>query len=262
MAEALTSFSTIRGRASRGAGTVTADVPADWLQGRSVFGGLQAVLALDAMRTLVPETLPLRTLQGTFMAPVAAGVVTATARVLRTGKSTTVVEAKVGDAALIIGVFGAPRASTAARTPVQGPVVEGPRGTLPWVPGITPAFTQHFDVAWLVGGPPYLGDRSTSHVVEIGLKDDGACSEAHLIAIADLIPPLGLNQLAAPAPSSTLTWMLELLGADVSGLPLAGWRVDAEMVAARDGYTNQRVTVWGPGGVPVALSTQSMLVFG
>jgi hypothetical protein len=56
--------------------------------------------------------------------------------------------------------------------------------------------------------------------------------------------------------------MLELLRDDVRELPLVGWRVDAELVAARDGYTSQSVMVWGPGGVPVALSRQSMLVFG
>lgn len=258
----LTSFSTLRARATRGDGVASVDVPADWMQGRSAFGGLQAALALDAMRTLVAPELPLRTLQATFMAPV-AGTVTATARIVRTGKSTTVVEAKLGDAAVVLGVFGAARSSVVARTPVM-PTVTPPatRPFLPWVPGITPAFTQHFDVAWLVGGPPYLGDRSVAHVVELALKDDGPCSEAHVIAIADLMPPLALNQLAAPAPASTLTWMLELLGSDVAPLPLAGWRVDAEMVAARDGYTNQRVTLWGPAGAPVALSTQSMLVFG
>ena len=36
---------------SDGAGSVT--VPSDWMQGRSVFGGLQSALALRAMRALV-----------------------------------------------------------------------------------------------------------------------------------------------------------------------------------------------------------------
>jgi hypothetical protein len=38
--------------------------------------------------------------------------------------------------------------------------------------------------------------------------------------------------------------------------------VDAELVAARDGYTSQSVMLWAPDGTPVAISRQSMLVFG
>jgi len=92
-------------------GAWTASVGDDWLQGRSVFGGLQAAIALKAMRSLVPGGIPLRTLQVTFVAPVPAGTVTAQARVLRTGKSAIQVEALIveGDAVLcvVLGVFGA-----------------------------------------------------------------------------------------------------------------------------------------------------------
>jgi hypothetical protein len=40
------------------------------------------------------------------------------------------------------------------------------------------------------------------------------------------------------------------------------WRLDAELVAGRDGYTSQSVMVWGPEGRPIALSQKSMFVFG
>jgi hypothetical protein len=66
----------------------------------------------------------------------------------------------------------------------------------------------------------------------------------------------------APTPGSPLTWMLELLRDRYDDLGLDDWRVDAELIAARDGYTNQSVMLWGPCGEPVALSRQSMVVFG
>ena len=47
---------------------VVANVGEEWLQGRSVFGGLQAAIAVAAMRTQVDAALPLRTLQVTFVA--------------------------------------------------------------------------------------------------------------------------------------------------------------------------------------------------
>ena len=55
--------------------------------------------------------------------------------------------------------------------------------------------------------------------------------------------------------------MLELL-THRRDLPCEGWRVDAQLDAAVDGYTSQGLTLWGPGGVPVALGRQSMVVFG
>jgi acyl-coenzyme A thioesterase PaaI-like protein len=246
-------------------GSASLEVPADWLQGRTVFGGLQAALALRAMRTLVPD-VPLRTLQGTFLAPVPAGAATATARVLRTGKSATHVEARIvdGDAtlALLVGVFGAARASTVSVRPRQAPV-ESPRPLeFGYIPGVMPAFTQHFKVRFLRGGTPYTGAKATDTVLDVGLRDAGPCTEGHVLAIADFIPPIALSHLKSPAPGSTLTWMIEMFADRFDGLTLEHWRVDATMAAAQDGYTSQSLMVWGPGGEPLASSHQSMVVFG
>jgi acyl-CoA thioesterase len=260
------SFSKLLAGAKRAPGSLEVDVPADWMQGRSVFGGLQVVIALEAMRTLAPSAA-LRTLQATFVGPVPAGKVTARAHVLRQGKSATHVEARIVDGketlAVVIGVFGHPRTSKATRQP-ERPNIDAAQGLdLPYVAGVSPTFTQHFGARWLHGSLPFSGAPCDEQVVEIAVKDDApAATENHVVAIADLVPPVALAWLDAFVPASTLTWMLEFLGDDVERHALAGWRVDAELVAARDGYTNQVVTVWAPDGTPVALSRQSMLVFG
>lgn len=246
-------------------GQCTADVPEDWLQGRSVFGGLQVALALKAMRTLVPA-LPLRTLQTLFASPVPGGPVTAQARILRTGKSTAHVEARIMDGddtlALVLGVFGAGRESVASVVPSQ-PVVDSKQPILfRYMPGITPNFIQHFESTWLRGTPPFTGQAVREIVVNTRMLDSGSASEAHVIAIADLIPPIALSHLRKPSPGSSLTWMLEFMTDDFTQLALADWRVDAELMFAAEGYTSQSATIWGPGGVPVALSRQSMVVFG
>jgi acyl-coenzyme A thioesterase PaaI-like protein len=259
------SLSQLLRRATRAAGRVELDVPADWMQGRSVFGGLQVAVALEAMRTCVPSTV-LRTLQATFVAPVAEGVVEARARVLRHGKNATHVEARLvrgnETLAIVIGVFGQARTSKAARVPQRPEVsIEEPL-ELTYVPGLLPAFTQHFAAQWLRGALPFSGQPDHEQVVVVGMKDDGPVTDGHVVAIADFIPPVALSHLDAPAPGSTLTWMLEFLCDDVKDQPLHGWRVDAQLIAARDGYTSQAVTVWAPDGSPAALSRQSMLVFG
>lgn len=246
-------------------GRASLDVTPDWLQGRTVFGGLQAAVALRAMRTLVPD-VPLRTLQGTFLAPAPQGTLAATARVLRTGKSATHVEARIvdGDAtlALMVGVFGAARASTVSLVPRQPPVDAARPLDFGYIPGVMPAFTQHFKVRFLRGGLPYSGSKQADNVLEVSLRDTGPCTEGHLLAMADFIPPIALSWLKTPAPGSTLTWMIETLADRFDGLSLDHWRIDATMAAARDGYTSQSLIVWGPNGEPLATSHQSMVVFG
>ena len=241
------------------------DVTADWLQGRTVFGGLQAAIVLRAMRSLVPD-VPLRTLQGTFLAPVPEGRVTATARVLRTGKSATHVEARIVDGdtplALLVGVFGAARVSTVNVQPSRAEVPPGKPIEFRYIPGVIPAFTQHFKARWLRGLPPFTGDTQLDHVLEIGMRDSGPVTEGHVLAMADFIPPIALSHLKTPAPGSTLTWMIEMLGGRFDALALDGWRIDAHLGSAREGYTGQTVMVWGPGGERIATSRQSIVVFG
>lgn len=260
-----TTFSQLMRTAKRAAGQAIFEVTPDWMQGRSVFGGLQVAIALEAMRTCAPKA-PLRTLQATFIAPVPEGPVQARARVVRQGKSATHVEARLeGEKeplAIVIGVFGAPRVSKAVRVPVA-PRLDADKGLeLTYVPGVFPAFTQHFRARWLRGALPFSSQPNPEHAVAVGMVDDGPVTEGHVVAVADFIPPVALSYLDAPAPGSTLTWMLQFLRDDLSGLSLDGWRVDATLEAARDGYTSQTVYVWGPDGAPVALSHQSMLVFG
>jgi acyl-CoA thioesterase len=264
----MSSFSQLLASAQRDADELTLTVPADWMQGRSVFGGLQAAFALRAMRLLVPD-VPLRTLQTTFIAPVAASM-RVRARILRQGKNAIHVEARIGDAAatqaIVIGVFGAARSSSVARV-VERPeleldesrVIERPFGAKT---ADAPHFSAHFNVRWLRGQPPFSGDSSLKQVLEIGLDDEALASEAHVLAIADYIAPIALSHLKSFAPGSSLTWMLELLVDQIEALPVRGFRVDGELLAARDGYTNQTVTIFAPNGVALALSHQTMLVFG
>jgi acyl-coenzyme A thioesterase PaaI-like protein len=260
-----TPFSKLLDSAREESGVCRVEVPDDWLQGRSVFGGLQVAIAVRAMRTQVPE-LPLRTLQVLFAAPVPGGPVEAQARVLRSGKSTTHVEARIVDGeqtlALVVAVFGAARESVVSLAPQQTVVADTHAIPFRYVPGVTPAFTQHFDSRWLRGSLPFTHTPSREIVVEMTMRDTGNASEGHVIAIADLIPPIALSYLKTPAPGSSMTWMLEFITDRFMQLPLAGWRVDAELVFGGDGYTSQSAMVWGPGGVPVALSRQSMVVFG
>jgi len=246
-------------------GSARVQVGDDWMQGRSAFGGVQAAIALAAMRTLVPADMPLRTLQMTFIAPVAGDVV-AQARVLRAGKNTVHVAAHLGegDARLadLTCIFGSARESIVVHDMPRADPGKTPRSTLPFVRGVTPSFMQQFDVALIDGALPFSNSRVARSSYRLGLRDTGPAGEAHLLAFADFMPPVALSWMPNVVPGSSLTWMLEVLDADFAGEGLAGWRVDAEMMAARDGYTSQSTTIFAPSGKAVALSRQSMVVFG
>jgi len=244
----------------------SASVSEDWLQGRSAFGGLQAALALRAMRELVPSDMPLRTLQTTFLSPVPAGSVAIRAARLRRGRSAMHVEASLCDGEQVLcrllGVFGSARASVLDFRPEQPPVVATAAKEVQYVEGLMPAFAQHFRVRWLRGEPPYSGGSQRQSVLQLSLRDEGRPDETHVLAFADFIPPIALSLFDRQTPGSSLTWMIEMLRDRYDDLGMDDWRVDAELLAARDGYTNQSVMLWGPRGEPVALSRQSMVVFG
>ena len=260
-----TPYSVLMSRVEGAPGEARVVVPDDWLQGRTLFGGLQSAIALKAMRSLGVEA-PLRSLQTTFVGPVSGGLVQARARVLRSGKNTTHVEARIVDGdqtlCLVVGVFGTARDS-AIHVPFQQPAVTPSARPIdmPYVAGLAPAFTQHFKARWIRGGLPFMGASDPENVIELGLRDAGPASEFHVVAMADFIPPIALSFLKERAPAASLTWMLELLTEDMGALPLDGWRMDAHLTAGHGGYTHQSLELWGPGGIPVALGRQTMVVF-
>jgi acyl-CoA thioesterase len=263
-------FSDLLGSIVRADDSWVVKVPEDWMQGRSVFGGLQSALALRVMRARMQgavPSMPLRVLQTTFVAPMTGASTRIDARILRVGKSTAHVEARISEGAelvaIVVGVFGAGRPSEVHVSPQQpavgieaSPDVREPSGTLP-------AFLQHFALRWRRGSPPGAGSTAPSSVVAASFHDAGGATEEHVVALADAVPPHALSMLTRPAFGSSLTWTLEMLRAgDVAGLSLEDWRLDVELLAADAGYTSQSVMVWGPDGRAVALSRQCMVVFG
>lgn len=242
------------------------EVTEDWLQGRSCFGGLQAAIAVRAMRERLGQPVPLRTLQTTFVAPLLAGTARVTATVLRAGKSATHVEARLysGEelACIVIAVFGAARASqirlvlppiAAVRPPEQA-------RELPFVPGLTPNFLQHVRQRWAHGGYPFSGATEARTQVYVELREEAVIGEAQLIALADAIPSPALSLLRKPAPASSLTWSLELLVDEIAA-PAAPWLMDAEVGAGADGYLSQSALLWDADRRAVAISRQCVVVF-
>ena len=253
--------------------TVAFDVPADWSQGRTTFGGLVATLAVQAMRDLAgaawDPSVTLRALQASFIGPVAPGPVAVAVTVLREGRHVRQVQALVQQqgqtAAHLLGVFGSPRETVVPqKAPAQPAVDRSPDDaiTTPYVPGITPEFTRHIDCRWAEGQLPYSGADSWHHRLHLRLRSEAVEAELLTVLLADTPPSPVLSQFRTPAPASSVSWELELRPVASAAQGDAWWRVDTDVIAAAGGYVNQVTQLWTPGGELAAIGYQVVAVYG
>ena len=239
----------------------------DWLQGRATFGGLVAAVGNEAMRRLVPRERSLRSLQTTFIGPAGAGTWKVRARVMRVGKAVTLAQCEVLDgdqvAAVQTGVYGMARESAVLVKPAS---IVPPRkvediNEVNFSAERAPAFIQHFALRWAQGAKPFTGTRSPSKAF-IRHRDPAALTESHIVALVDCIPSPALSMFKAPAPGSSMVWLLEFFEHDLDFSPGDWWRIDSDIDAASGGYVNQSSLLHDPNGRPVALSRQLVAVFG
>jgi acyl-CoA thioesterase len=249
------------------------DLPADWGQGRALFGGLVAALALRAMERGVEADRRLRSATLSFLGPVAPGGSSVEARLLRRGGSVTQLEARVtqdGTArTVVLGSFAADRASGLAVEPPPPPEVAGPDGLaeLPFLPGVTPRFTRHLAYRWARGDAPFSGGDGRGmtgwcRLREAGDRPGGAGAE-HVMALVDAWPAGILSQLDRPAPASSVTWTLDLPTPPAQDDRADDWwlfETVTEFAAA--GTAHARSSLWSPSGRLVGLSRQTVAVFG
>lgn len=251
-------------------GVHTVDVPDDWTQGRTLFGGLQAALLVRAMRShLVERDLPLRTLQVTFVGPVWPGRMVIRSRLLRTGKSAVHCEASIESAdggieCLAVAVFGRARPSVLAFAPSPPIVARDPASSqqISWADGASPRFTQYLEQRWSAGGFPFTSAPAPHTQIHLRYRDEPTIDESLVIALADSIPSPAISTLSKAAMASSMSWTLELL---CDRWPTDGsrfWLMDAVADAAADGYVSQTATLWSEDLQPIALSRQSAVVFG
>lgn len=250
-------------------------VPADWLQGRTTFGGLLSLLAVQAMRDVCGSDWPLRALQTNFVGPVNAGSFQADITLLRQGKNVRQVQCRITQideqgteqvGGVLLGVFGTGRDSTLpALTPSQPVIDKSPEEAmlLPFIPGLTPDFTQHLEFRFGEGGLPFTGSADWLTRTYVRLRQArGIDAELMAVMLADAGPTPALSRLNRPAPASSVSWALELRPVSAE-VPHDGiWRMDKEALAVGEGYVNERTHLWTPSGELAALGYQVVAVYG
>ena len=244
-------------------------LPTGWGQGRAFFGGFSAAIAYQHAFNGVSEAQPIRALTVSFVAPMGAGEATLKRRILRQGKNVTQVsveieqQGNVGLSALL--TFGQARPSQVEVTDLPHSHVPS-RGHGELMPDseLVPEFARHYEYCLNVGAMPFSGKTEREFGGWMRFRDEHTpISVGLLLGLVDAWPPAVLPHLKTPAPASSLTWTIEfprpldtnLLGSD-------WWQYVAYIDYAAEGYGHSHAHIWDKHGELVAISRQTMTVFG
>lgn len=245
-------------------GTFTAHLGEEWLQGRSIFGGLLAAGCARLAATSFPDRM-LKTIETRFFEPVFPGSIEAKVEVLRAGRSVAHVQVDVWQegrrCTRATAVMAVKRASQlhidVAPIPADDP---GPEALvrLPVVPGVTPIFLNFVDMRFHVGIPFMGGSKA---IVDGWCKfEEGATGLSGIVGLADVWPAPLLATGKGPMPASTVHWCLHLF-TDAEPDPDQWYRYQARTIHAEDGMTTFQAWLWAQDGTPILWSEQLAVVF-
>jgi acyl-CoA thioesterase len=239
--------------------------PPEWLQGRTVYGGLTAALALQAVLLDFTGALPpLKSALISFVGP-ATGPLRFQTRLLRQGKSATSITADgfAGSDVCLRAefLFAAPRPSQVRHDYYSIPQVRRPDDYAPInAGGKAPASLGNFDLRPTGTALPMSGASYPELVAWVRHEDATDVDPAiALIALADSLPPAAIATLTDMVPFSSMMWTLDL---PHPAQPNVWHLMRSTSQRARDGYSFQTMEVWDEGGALVLSGSQTVAVFG
>ena len=241
------------------------EVPDNWLQGRTAYGGLASAICAEAAARLVPDLPPLRSVQVAFLGP-SGGAVRAVPAVVRQGKSATFVAVDLlnegGLATRTLFVFGKARESELNF--VDHPFPDVPKfeelENAPESP-MRPSFLSNFELRPSGGQEPFSGSDQTT-ICWWGRHKGRVESETEqrVLALGDLLPPSTLPMMKTLAPVSSVNWHFDLLTDDLS--TEEGWYLlSSRAQSAGDGWSAQDMAMWASDGRPIAAARQLVAIF-
>lgn len=244
-----------------------ADIRPEFLQGRAAFGGLVAALGVRSMRTRVARERRLRSLLVSLAAPVTVGGVGIESRLLGEGGTASHGRATLYQngqiRAEVMGTFGLPRRSPIAVAAPPAPREAPPESLppVPFIPGLTPEFTQFFDYCWPDEVMPFSGQDRGEMGGWIRLKEAVPVADPFLVALADAWPTPALPMLRQPHAFSTLTWSIEVCAPPPLQDADRWWQVRSVVEQAEEGYIREETRIWTHDGRLALVSRQVVAMF-
>lgn len=273
-------------------GSYSAHVPEGWTQGRSIYGGMIAGLALRTAQDAFGPLPPLRSMQVNFIGPVnfgAQGATIFTPTVMRRGKNVISICVDVSNptkqaqgqlGARLLFTFGAPRTSSLSHigthhdkggmggapelAPLLNPLAD-PTVYPVFVPlimrKVMPAYFRRFDVHLIEGHRP-LAHQDHGYVLTALRHKDTASQQGieSLVALADALPPAALIRLKKFTAVATISWMMNFYHEDPQ-TQHGWWRLDGRLHQADNGYSTETFSIWNSDGDLVAQGQQCVAIF-
>ncbi len=240
-------------------------ISADWMQGRTAYGGISAAIALHAANLAFPTDKPLRSAQISFVGPVGGDCHVQT-RLVRDSKSSQFVTADVsGDAGLgthALFTYSNPRTSHLDHDRIEMPDVPPPEALEP-IPEhpMRPVFTRHFDMRPSTGPNLMMGQDSADLLTWVRFCEQPACDPAvALLALGDALPPAALKLMHVFGPISSMNWTLQMLS-DAPVTDDGWWLLRSTTQFARQGFSAQDMTIWNRAGQPIAIGGQGVALY-
>ncbi|HET8817743.1 MAG TPA: thioesterase family protein [Pseudidiomarina sp.] len=244
------------------------DLPSGWGQGRAIFGGLTAGIAWQHAHHGAAKEQELRALTISFVAPVQPGPAELQRRILREGKNVTQIAVEIiqEDEVVLaaLATYGRSRESVISITDMPAPTIPPKeQGTAFPNHPLIPEFTHFYDYRVSVGGLPFSGTASRSFGGWMRYRNEQQpISIGTFLGLVDAWPPALLQRLNQPAPASSLTWTIEFPAALPAHTTQDWWQYEAYIDHAADGYGHTHAHIWDQSGQLVAISRQTVTVFG
>ncbi|MCA9566984.1 MAG: thioesterase family protein [Myxococcales bacterium] len=249
-------------------GTLHASYDPSWNQGPGTFGGLLAAALGSAASQRFPD-MPVRALSMHLCAATPPGPITIELEQQREGSRTRFLSGRIladGQPTVLATLtLGRPRAEDVVLESPAPPVLPEPTsigdifellgGAMPGVP----VFTKHFDFRF-AEGMPFTGQRQAVSRGWIRPRTPTPRSPELILALLDTWPLAILSTFPRPRPASSVVIHMQLFPPWPAGPPDAFYAVDMVSDTGRDGYADQRTSLYDAQGCLLGRATQLVAV--
>lgn len=245
-------------------GKISLPDAAQWMQGRTMYGGASALIAYIAATRAFPDLPPLRGGQIGFVAPLGTDM-ELQSEMVRQGRNVAQVRSEIlseGKVALTaFWLFGTEREPNALHpsAPVEGSP-GAPQEGASVETGQAPEFIKNNYEMRHTDDHAEPGQPLIRRWVRLR-EPSGLDPTAELILMGDTLPPSAARIMQRPGPMSSINWSFNML----DPAPATGdgwWLAETASDHADHGYSSERLRLWNTDGRQMMSGIQNAAIFG
>jgi acyl-CoA thioesterase len=243
-------------------------IPENWVQGRTIYGGLSAAIMLQAAQQGVDPERKLRAVDVNFTRPFEAQMpYEIHTETLGEGKTVCVRNVRIIQQGKVRGNLRAdfcrPLENPVVIDKFQVPNIRPQAKCLPMQGPLLPTFFCHMEAYLASKAPPFAGSDVAEMHGWMRYKEAPKHSSAPLlVGLIDAWPPTASTHYTRPVPMSTISWHMHFtLDADNFGpQDFLGYHSVADFDEA--GISSSTAWIWRPDGRLLAKSVQTNIIYG